>query len=97
MTELSAINDDSDEGKRTTAKLNSAQLTMKIYDADPAEQSALVLSHGIGAERDRWLPFCRQITCTDIAGTNLQIAPVNHVAGWLVYLGERLSKKKLLN
>ena len=94
-TELSAINDDSDEGKRTTGKLNSAQLTMNIYDADPAEQSALVLSHGIGAELDRWLPFCRQITCTDIARTNLQIVPVSHVAGWLVYLGERLSKEEI--
>ena len=94
-TELGSIKDDSDEGRRITAKLDSAQLTMKIYDADPAEQSALVLSRGAGAELDRWLPFCRQITHADIAGTNLQNVPFGHVAGWLAYLGERLSKEEI--
>ena len=93
--EQDTVKDDGEEGRRAAAKLESAHLTMHLYDAEPAEQSALVLSHGIGAELDSWLPFCRPITLRDIASIDLESAPAGHVAGWLGYVGERLSKEQI--
>ena len=93
--EQDANKDDGEEGRQAAARLESAQLTMQLYDAKPAEQSALVLSYGIDTELDSWLPFCWDITRRDIASIDLGSAPVGHVAGWLGYVGERLSKEQI--
>ena len=93
--EQDAIKDDGEEGRQAAARLESAQLTMQLYDAKPAEQSALVLSYGIDTELDSWRPFCRDITRRDIASTDLESAPVGHVANWLGYVSERLSKEQI--
>ena len=93
--EHNAIKDDSEGGRAAAAKLESARLTLQLYDAEPPEQSALVLSCSIGAELDSWLPFCRSITRRDIGEIDINSAPVGHVAGWLAYVGERLSKEEI--
>ena len=96
-TELDAINDDGEEGNTTTAKLELARLLIQFYDAESTEQSELVLSCGLGAELDSWLPFCRPITRRDIEGIDLKSAPVGHVAGWLDYIDECLSHEEIAN
>ena len=93
--ELDAIKDDCEEGKTNAAKLELARLIIQFYDAESTEQSALVLSFGLGTELDSWLPFCRPITRQDLAGIELQSAPVDHVAGWLDYIDECLSHEEI--
>ena len=93
--EQNLIKNNNEEGRAVAAKLESARLALQLYDADPPEQSALVLSYGIGAAFDSWLPFCRSINCQDLAGIDFQSAPGNHVAGWLNYIGERLLKEEI--
>ena len=94
-TELDAIKDDCEEGKTNTAKLELARLLIQFYDAESTEQSALVLSLGLGASLDSWLPFCQSINCQDLAGIDLQSARVDHVAGWLAYIDECLPKEEI--
>ena len=89
------IKEDSKEGKQSSSKLQSAQLTLRLYDATPTQQSALVLSFGLNAEPNSWLPFYRPITSRDIVQINLEDEPASHVAGWLDYVGERLSKEEI--
>ena len=89
------IKEDSKEGKQSSSKLQSAQLTLRLYDASPTQQSALVLSFGLNAEPNSWLPFYRPITGRDIAQINLENEPASHVVGWLDYVGERLSKEEI--
>ena len=89
------IKEDSKEGKQSSSKLQSAQLTLRLYDASPTQQSALVLSFGLNAEPNSWLPFYRSITGRDIAQINLGNEPASHVVGWLDYVGERLSKEEI--
>ena len=93
--ELEAFKDDCEEGKTNTAKLELARLLIQFYDAESTEQSALVLSFGLGTSLDPWLPFCRSITLQDLAGIDLKSAPVDHVAGWLDYIDECLPKEEI--
>ena len=90
-----SIKEDSNKGKQTVAKLKSAWLALQLFEAEPAKQASLLLSCGIGIEIDCWLPFCRPITGPDLEQINLSNAPVGHLAGWLEYLGERLSKEEI--
>ena len=90
-----SIKEDSKKGKQTAAKLKSAWLAVQLFEAEPAKQASLLLSYGNGIEIDFWLPFCRPITGSDIEQINFSNAPVSHLAGWLKYLGERLSKEEI--
>ena len=90
-----AIRDESEEDKRTAARLESARLTLQLYDAEPADQSALVLSSGLDAERGEWLLLCQLITLGDLAQVDLKSVPASHLAGWLDYVGGRLSKEEI--
>ena len=87
--------EDSKEAKQSASKLQSAQLILRLYDAEPTEQSVLILSFGLNADPNTWLPFYRPITGQDIAQINLEDEPVAHIAGWLDYVGERLSKEEI--
>ena len=89
------IKEDSKEEKQSVSELKSVQLILQLYEAEPAQQASLILSHGIGSGIDFWLPFCRPITGRDIAQINLEDAPVVHIAGWLDYVYERLSKEEI--
>ncbi len=93
--ERAALEGDSEEKRAGAVKLDSAQLTLQFYDAEPGEQSTLVLSRGLGQRLQTWLPFCRPITWRDIARINLNDTPDGHVAGWLDYLFERLPKEEI--
>ena len=90
-----AIKDESEEDKRTAARLESARLTLQLYDAEPADQSALVLSSGLDAERGEWLLLCQPIALGDLAQVDLKSVPASHLAGWLDYVYERLSKEEI--
>ena len=90
-----AIKDESEADKRTAARLESARLTLQLYDAEPADQSALVLSSGLDAERGEWLLLCQLITLGDLAQVDLKSVPASHLAGWLDYVGGRLSKEEI--
>lgn len=92
---LNAIKDPDGEGKVTAGKFKSALLTLRLYDAEPREQSALVLSYGLDGDLDSWLPFLRPITGNEITKPSLNDAPVRHVADWLTYVGERLPKEDI--
>ena len=67
-----AIKDESEEDKWTAARLESARLTLQLYDAEPADQSALVLSSGLDAERGEWLLLCQPIALGDLAQVDLK-------------------------
>lgn len=90
-----SIKEDGKKSKQTAAKLKSAWLALRLFEAEPAKQASLLLSYGIGIEIDCWLPFCRLITSSDIEQMNLSNAPVGYLAGWLEYLGERLSEEEI--
>ena len=94
-TKLNSIKSDSDGDQRVKAKLQVDMLTLRLYDAEPSNQSQLVLSHGIDADSDFWLPFYRAISLHDIAETDLKSVPSNYIAGWLDYLHERLPKQDI--
>ena len=89
------IKEDSKNEKQPISKLKSAQLILQLYEAEPAQQASLILSHGIGSRIDFWLPFCCPITGRDIAQINLEDAPAAHIKGWLDYVYERLSKQEI--
>ena len=90
-----SIKEDSKKGKQTAAKLKSTWLALQLFEAEPAKQASLLLSYGIGTEIDCWLPFCRPIIGSDIEQINLSNAPVGHLAGWLEYVCERLSREEI--
>ena len=91
-----AIKDESEADKRAAAKLKEAQLTLELYDTEPADQSTLILSYGIGAGyHDEWLSLYRNITLSDISRVDLKSTPAGHLAVWLDYLGSSLSKEKI--
>ncbi len=92
-----AIKDESEADKRAAARLKAAQLTLELYDAEPAEQSALILSHGIGAQDDEWLSLYRPLTLCDILPVELKSEPTEHLVVWLDYIGENLSKEEIAN
>lgn len=92
---LDAIRDESEADKRTAARLKTARLTLELYDAEPVDQSALILSHGIGAEPGEWLPLYRSITFRDISTVELKSVPAKHLALWLDYVGASLAKEEI--
>lgn len=92
---LDAIRDESEADKRTAARLKAARLTLELYDAEPVDQSVLILSHGIGAEPGEWLPLYRSITFRDISTVELKSVPAKHLALWLDYVGASLAKEEV--
>ena len=94
-TEHDAIKDDSEADKRSVARLKAARLTLQLYDADPMEQSSLILSSGIGAKYNEWQPLYRPIALGNITPVDLESAPASHLAGWLDYVGQNLSNKEI--
>ena len=80
---------------RTEANLEFRMLALELYEAQPSKQAALVLSHGLAAEPDSWLPFCRPVTSTDVAASDPMAVSPAHLANWLVYLAARLPKDEV--
>ena len=92
---LDAIRDESEADKLTAAGLKAARLTLELYDAEPVDQSALILSHGIGADPGERLPLYRSITFRDISTVELKRVPAKHLALWLDYVGASLAKEEI--
>ena len=95
LRKLLAEEHDVIKGNSEADKWSAARLTLQLYDAEPVEQSALILLSGIGAEREQWLPLYRPIELGDIARADIKSAPASHLAGWLDYVGERLPKEEI--
>ena len=89
-----AIKSESEADKRASARFESAHLTLQLYDAEPADQSVLVLSHGIDTGRAEWFSLYRPIALADIVQVDLKNAPASHLANWLGYV-ERLSEEDI--
>ena len=94
-TKLEECEDDSETGKQRKHRLRSALLVLKLYDAEPREQSRLVLTAGIGVELDAWLPYLRSISLADIGEPDFDGIADNDLAGWLDYITERLPLKQM--
>ena len=78
-----------------TARIQIAQLVVRVFDAKPQEQSALILSHGIDPHHDSWLVFFRSVSISDISNAEILDVPHKHLAYWLDYLYQRLAEKEI--
>ncbi len=81
------IKDESEADKRASARFESAHLTLQLYDAEPADQSSLVLSHGIDTGRAEWFSLYRPMALADIIQVDLENVPASYLAAWLGYIG----------
>ncbi len=90
-----SIKDESEADKRTAARLKVVRLTLELYDAEPVDQSALILSHGIGAEPGEWLPLYRPIASRDISTVELKSVPAKHLTLWLNYVSASLAREEV--
>ena len=94
--ECNAVEEVDEAGERATAKFQGARLTVQLYGAEPAEQSALVLSEGFDAgKKDSWLALYRPIALRDIAGTDLENTPADHLSSWLDYVASCLPQQEI--
>ena len=81
--------------KHEIGRFHSAQLVLRLFDARPPEQSALILSYGIDPHYDSWLSFFRSISLGDISSAEIPDAPYKHLAYWLDYLYQRLAESEI--
>ena len=94
-TARKAITGESEADKRASARFESAYLTLQLYDAEPADQSSLVLSHGIDTGHAEGFSLYRPIALADIIQVDLENVPASHLANWLGYIVELLSKEDI--
>ena len=84
-----------EQRKQEIGRFHLAQLILRLFDAKPPEQSALVLSCGIDSHHDSWLSFFRPVSWGDILNAEITDAPHKNLACWLDYLYQRLAKSEI--
>ena len=85
----------SENDKPRNYRLRSDLLLLQLYDAEPQEQSNLLLKAGIGAEMDDWIPMLRTLTLADVGHPGFEDASDADISGWLDYIGERVPREEL--
>ena len=89
---LSERSIDSTPEKQPNFGIQSSLLTLQLYDADPEEQSTLILNGQIGSEIDTWLPVLRPLTISDVGEPNFDDIADTDITGGLDYVDERLCR-----
>ena len=85
----------SENDKPRDYRLQSALLLLQLYDAEPQEQSNLILNGDIGSEMDDWIPMLRTLTLADVGHPGFDDASDADISGWLDYIGERVPREQL--